>query len=73
MLNLLVKRVRAFVTEEDGPTSTEYAILLALIIVAVVVTIRSTGLSLRGIFSGPWDDSNPQGATSGTAGGFSRR
>ena len=43
MLNLFVIRVRAFLTEDDGPTATEYAILLALIIVLAVVAIRSMG------------------------------
>jgi len=34
-----------FLTEEDGPTAVEYAVMLALIIVVCIVAIGSTGFN----------------------------
>jgi pilus assembly protein Flp/PilA len=34
-----------FLTEEDGPTAVEYAVMLALIIIVCIVAVGSTGLN----------------------------
>jgi len=39
----LVNKVREFLRREDGPTSVEYAVMLALIVVVCVVTIAALG------------------------------
>lgn len=43
-------RVRSFLMDEDGPSATEYAILLALIILVSVAAIRSVGESFSNIY-----------------------
>jgi pilus assembly protein Flp/PilA len=44
-MKALVKRVKGFIQSEDGPTATEYAVMLALIIVVCIATITSLGAS----------------------------
>lgn len=46
-----VKRVRTFLTSEDGPTAVEYAVMLALIIVACLTVIGQVGTAVSGNFS----------------------
>ncbi len=50
MLNLLEK-TRSFLVAEDGPTAVEYAVMLALIIVACVAIVQNLGTSVSGTFS----------------------
>ena len=50
MKNLL-KRVNRFLVSEDGPTAVEYAVMLALILVACITIITSLGSSVSGTFS----------------------
>ena len=38
--------VRRFVREQDGPTATEYAVILALILVVIIATVTVFGQSL---------------------------
>lgn len=40
-----------FVREDDGPTATEYAVLLGLIIMVVFVGVTQLGGQVNGIFS----------------------
>ena len=47
----LMKRVRQFLTSEDGPTAVEYAVMLALIIVACITIVSSLGTSVSSTFS----------------------
>lgn len=47
----LVKRVRRFLASEDGPTAVEYAVMLALIIVACITIVTSLGQSVSSTFS----------------------
>jgi pilus assembly protein Flp/PilA len=47
----LLKRVRTFLTSEDGPTAVEYAVMLALIIVACLTIIGNVGTAVSGEFS----------------------
>ena len=47
----MISRVQRFLINEDGPTAVEYAVMLALIIVACVSIIGSLGTSMSGKFS----------------------
>lgn len=46
----LQERIGRFVRSEDGPTATEYAVLLALIAVGVLITMSSFGDHMNGIY-----------------------
>lgn len=48
----LVNRIREFVRSEDGPTATEYAVMLALIIIVALAAITTLGQHVQGIFTG---------------------
>ncbi len=50
MLNLLEK-ARSFLVAEDGPTAVEYAVMLALIVVACVTVVTNLGTGVSGTFS----------------------
>ena len=39
-----------FVTQEDGPTAVEYAVMLALIIVVCIAAITTLGSNANGTF-----------------------
>ncbi len=43
--------IKRFIQSEDGPTATEYAVMLALIIVVALTAIQTLGTSVRGIFT----------------------
>jgi len=47
----LMRRVQRFLTSEDGPTAVEYAVMLALIVVACITIITSLGTSVSSTFS----------------------
>lgn len=44
-------QVRRFLVNEDGPTAVEYAVMLALILVACISIITTLGTSVSGTFS----------------------
>ena len=46
-----LKKVRQFLVNEDGPTAVEYAVMLALILVACITIVTSLGQSVSGTFS----------------------
>ena len=46
-----LNRAKSFLKSEDGPTATEYAVMLALIIVACIATITSLGGAVSDVFS----------------------
>jgi len=50
-MSLVISKVRRFVVSEDGPTAVEYAVMLALIIVACVSIVGALGKSISGTFS----------------------
>ena len=50
MAERLVKRIKSFVTEEEGATATEYAVMLALIIVISLAAISALGNKVSAIF-----------------------
>lgn len=47
----LCKKLREFVRSDAGPTATEYAILLALIAVAVIGALSSFGVRMDSIYT----------------------
>ena len=50
-MNNLIQGLRQFVVSEDGPTAVEYAVMLALILVACITVVTSLGKSISGTFS----------------------
>lgn len=49
MSNFLT-RAKSFLRSEDGPTATEYAVMLALIIIVALGAITGLGSTVNGIF-----------------------
>ena len=47
----MLNAIKRFIKNEDGPTSVEYAVMLALIIVLCIVVIRQVGTSASRTFS----------------------
>jgi pilus assembly protein Flp/PilA len=50
-VNAILNRTKSFLKSEDGPTATEYAVMLALIIVVALAAIQGLGTTVSGIFS----------------------
>lgn len=50
-MKALVKKVGTFLRSEDGPTATEYAVMLALIIIVALAAITLLGNKVSTIFS----------------------
>ncbi len=50
-MNALLNRAKSFLRSEDGPTATEYAVMLALIIIVSLAIITSLGETVQGIFT----------------------
>mgnify|MGYP000561555307 CR=1 FL=1 len=46
----MLQRVKHFLVNEDGPTATEYAVMLALIIVVAIAAIGLLGDKVNEIF-----------------------
>jgi pilus assembly protein Flp/PilA len=44
-------KLLGFLHSEDGPTAVEYAVMLALIVVACITIIQNLGSSISGTFS----------------------
>ena len=47
----LIHEMRRFLREEDGPTATEYAVMLALIILVALSSIGALGSKVADIFT----------------------
>jgi pilus assembly protein Flp/PilA len=45
------RSIKRFLASEDGPTAVEYAVMLALIVVAIVAVVGALGTSISGTFS----------------------
>jgi pilus assembly protein Flp/PilA len=45
------KSLERFVRTEDGPTTVEYAVILALILVACVASIQALGGSVNAVYA----------------------
>ena len=50
-MNNFLKRAKDFLRSEDGPTATEYAVMLALIIVAAIGSIQLVGTKVSDTFT----------------------
>lgn len=50
-MNGSLAKVVRFLSSEDGPTAVEYAVMLALIVVACITVISSLSKSVSGTFS----------------------
>jgi pilus assembly protein Flp/PilA len=48
--NRYIAVLRRFMDGEEGPTATEYAVMLGLIIVVVLAAVTQIGTQLDGIF-----------------------
>ncbi len=55
--------VKTFLKSEDGPTATEYAVMLALIIIVALGAITGLGTTVDAIFTNV-DSSLPTGSSS---------
>ena len=62
-MNIFVNKVRNFLKSEDGPTATEYAVMLALIIIVALGAITGLGTTVDTIFTNV-DSSLPTGSSS---------
>ena len=51
-MSTFIKRIRGFIKSEDGPTAVEYAVMVALIAVAIITAVTGLGTSLSDTFSG---------------------
>ena len=58
-------RIKQFIQSEDGPTATEYAVMLALIIIVAIAGITLLGNKVNTIFTNVDSNLDP-----GTAGAF---
>jgi pilus assembly protein Flp/PilA len=50
-MSAILKKMQRFVQSEDGPTAVEYAVMLALILVACITIVTSLGTTVSGTFS----------------------
>ena len=46
-----LQRIQRFLSNEDGPTAVEYAVMLALIIVVCITAITTLGTNTNNTFS----------------------
>ncbi len=53
MFTAIARRVVVFVKGDDGPTSVEYAVMLALIIVVCVISVKYLGTTVSSKYSDP--------------------
>ena len=51
-MKALKERIHNFLVSEDGPTATEYAVMLALIIIVALGAITTLGTKVSGVFTG---------------------
>ena len=50
-MNHFLNRAKYFLRSEDGTTATEYALMLALIILVSVAALSSLSTSIKGVYS----------------------
>ncbi|MCK6456135.1 MAG: Flp family type IVb pilin [Phycisphaerae bacterium] len=50
-MNSFLCRVKQFLKSEDGPTATEYAVMLALIIIIALGAISALGTKVSTVFT----------------------
>jgi pilus assembly protein Flp/PilA len=49
-MKAFARKVKSFLVNEDGPTATEYAVMLALIIVVAIAAITTLGQNVNSTF-----------------------
>ena len=59
-------RAKSFLVSEDGPTATEYAVMLALIIIVALTAITALGEKVEDIFTNV-EAELPDGAVGGAS------
>jgi pilus assembly protein Flp/PilA len=47
----LTAKIRQFLISEDGPTAVEYAVMLALILIACITVVTTLGQNVSSTFS----------------------
>ncbi len=47
----MVRHLKAFIRDDDAASAIEYAMLLALIAAAIILTVQSLGGTLNNVFS----------------------
>jgi pilus assembly protein Flp/PilA len=52
---MTAQALRKFLLSDEGPTAVEYAVMLALIIVACITIVTSLGKSSSRTFDAVWD------------------
>jgi pilus assembly protein Flp/PilA len=50
-MSSLLANVQRFLVSEDGPTAVEYAVMLALILVACITIVSTLGTSISSTFN----------------------
>ena len=50
-MQAFLNSTKSFLKSEDGPTATEYAVMLALIIIVALGAITGLGTTVEGIFT----------------------
>lgn len=50
-MQAIIKRAQSFLKSEDGPTATEYAVMLALIIIVAMAGITLLGVKVNTVFT----------------------
>jgi pilus assembly protein Flp/PilA len=50
-MQIVMNRVKTFLVSDDGPTSVEYAMMLALIIIVCITAIRTVGTTVSDRFT----------------------
>lgn len=58
MLKTIFKTIRYFLTDEEGPTAVEYAVMLMLIILMCIIGVQSVGRNTNQMFADSNDDLN---------------
>ena len=61
-MNAFLTRAKSFLKSEEGPTATEYAVMLALIIIVALGAITGLGTTVDTIFTNV-DTSLPTGTS----------
>ncbi|NOT02394.1 MAG: Flp family type IVb pilin [Phycisphaerales bacterium] len=51
-MHQVIQRAKAFLKSEDGPTATEYAVMLALIVAVVIGAVTILGGKVKETFEG---------------------
>jgi len=50
-MNKIAQGVQQFLNDEEGVTAIEYALIAALIAVAIITTVQAVGTDLNGVFT----------------------